>query len=174
MSPFFVFAVTSLLLSPDSSDSASPDPVLAVEFRWVEPRFEEGVTEKQSRSISPCDKGSWYLHSKPALTAKDFADVYVKSSVVAGGGMWRRQYSVGYKLKESAIHKLAQQCGDETRKRIVAVCVEYQGEYAKILPSPIKYFPATTFDRGKPKEFHPPIIGFMTKERASQIAQASR
>jgi hypothetical protein len=173
MSPLFVFAVAHLLF-PASLDAAPPEPVLAVEFRWVEPRFVEGVTEKQSRSISPCDKGSWYLHSKPALTTEDFADVSIKSSVVAGGGTWSRQYSVRYTLKDSAIQKLAKQCGDETRKRIVAVCVEYQGKDTKILPSPIKYFPATTFDKRKPKEFHPPIIGFMTKERASRIAQASR
>ena len=46
MSPFFVFAVAPLLF-PAPADAAPPDPVLAVEFRWVEPRFVEGVTEKQ-------------------------------------------------------------------------------------------------------------------------------
>lgn len=171
---FFVFAVGPLLFAAPA-DEVPPERVLTVEFRWIEPRFVEGVTEKQSRSISPCDSGGWYLHRTPALTTEDFADASLETTLVAGGGVVGRQYYVRYKLKDSAIDKLVKQCSDESRKRLVAVYVKYQGEDADILPSPIKYFPATTFDKGKPNSFHPPIIGYTpSKEFASQVLQASR
>lgn len=171
---FFVFAVAPLL-SAAAADGVPPERILTVEFRWIEPRFVEGVTEKQSRSISPCDSGGWYLHRTPALTTEDFADASLETTLVAGGGVVGRQYYVRYKLKDSAIDKLVKQCGEDSRKRIVAVYVAYQGEDTAILPSPIKYFPATTFDKRQPKAFHPPIIGYTpSKELASQILQASR
>lgn len=174
MSPFLAFAV-ALMLSPDSADAVSTDPDFKVEFRWIENLFVEGVTEKQPRIIGPCDEGGWYVHRKPALTTEDFADAKLETTLVAGEGVVGRQYLVRFQLSDNAIEKLVEQCGKETRKRIVAVYVKYQGGDAEILPSPIRYFPAVTFDRSKPNAFQPPIIGFMkSKEHANQILQASR
>lgn len=174
MPTFFVFAVYPLLLV-GLPEGVSHDRAPTVEFRWIEPRFVEGVTKKQPQSISPCDKASWYLHDKPALTTEDFADATLETTLVAGGGIVAKQYFVRYKLKDSAIDKLAKQCGEESSKRIVAVYVKYQGEDTEIQPSPIKYFPATIFDKRKRNAFHPPIIGYTrSKELATQILQASR
>jgi hypothetical protein len=145
---------------------------LTVEFRWIENRFVEGVTEEQPQSISPCDEGSWYLHRKPALTTVDFAKANLETVISGGGG---KKYHISYKLKDSAIEKLVQQCGEENRKRIAVVCVKYKGKDAEILPSPIKYFPATTFDKRQPKAFrHPYVYLTPSKEFAERILQASR
>lgn len=166
----FMFLVFAML--PLESDAVPAEEKLTVEFRWIENRFVEGVTEEQPLSISPCDKGGWYLHRKPALTAANFDEAKLETVIVGGGG---KNYHISYKLKEGAAEKLVQQCGEENSKGIVVGCVNYKGKVAEILPSPIKYFPAATFDKRKPKAFRHPYV-YLTPSRdfAERILQASR
>jgi hypothetical protein len=147
-----------LLLAPVALPSQAPvKPKLTVEFRWIEPHVLKGVTEETGHPRS-CGGEDWYAHLKPVLTSQDIAAAKLSHIHMANND----QYAVSFTLKPESAAKLAEACGnDEGRHLTVYVNGRWYG--------------SSYFSKAKPKEFHPPMAGFMLdKAHAEQILEASK
>ena len=99
-------------------------PKARVEFRWVEDRRIEGVTEDKGFQMTCDPKSVGYAHTKPALvlTAADVIEAPLSTHDFRGSGSGV-VYSVTLHLTKEARKKLAEACGME-RERALTVVVD--------------------------------------------------
>lgn len=152
--------LTLLILTVTTVFGQEPETEkVTVDFRWIEPQVIEGVTEEKGHPIM-CAGDDWYAHLKPVLTSEDIADARLKHVYIANAD----QYAVEFKLKEGAVKKLIEACGDVPARRLT---VYVNG----------KWYGSTYFnkDQARSKEINVPTAGFMrSKTLAEQILEASQ
>ena len=129
-----------------------------VDFRWVEPQVIEGLTEEKGRPIT-CGGKDWCAHLRPVLTSEDIADARLTHLIIAN----TNQYAVEFELKDGAVRKLIEACGDVPDRRLT---VYVNGHW----------YGSTQFDKDKAKSrgISVPMAGFITsKNLAEQILEAT-
>jgi hypothetical protein len=143
-----------------------------VEFRWVESRSIEGLTEKEGFQ-STCDPDSTvYPHKKAALvlTAAEVDEARLIKHDFSGSGGPRELYSITIHLTKAARVKLAESCEGD-KKREVTVFVD--GKHSRGVHRYEK-------DKGKPliadevraETFAPTLAYFSSKVEAERIVDA--
>lgn len=141
--------------------SVAQEPVqgrVRIDFRWLEPQFIAGVTEEQGQPVE-CGGDDWYAHLRPVLSSEWIAEATL-SAVRFTSDV---QYLVRFKLKEEAIEKLIESCGDRSDRRLA---VYVNG----------RRYGSNNFKRevaGTTRSFAAPMAGFMSsKSLAEQIVYA--
>lgn len=133
-----------------------PDRV-SIDFRWLEPQFIAGVTEEQGQPVE-CGGDDWYAHLKPVLSSDYIAEAKLSSIYMSAP-----LYGVSFKLKDQAIEKLIEACGDRPARRLT---VYVNG----------RRYGSNNFDKelaGTTRSFAAPMAGFMSsKSLAEQIVHA--
>lgn len=152
-----IAALLASCLSATSFGQTPANAEVTVDFRWLEPRIVEGVTEDQGHPIE-CDGPDWYAHRRPVLTSQDIAAARLLHLQVANID----QYAVAFTLTPAATKKLTDACGDAPGRRLT---VYVNG----------RWYGTTYFQRAAPEKFSPPMAGYMpSKLVAEQILKASK
>ena len=130
---------------------------VTVDFRWLEPQFIDGVTEKQGSPVE-CGGKDWYAHLSTVLTSDYIAEAKLNTIYMSAP-----LHGVSFKLKDQAIEKLIEACGDPSHRRLT-VYVNGQrygsNNFNKLLA-------------GTTGSFAAPMAGFMSsKSLAEQIVYA--
>jgi len=130
---------------------------VTVDFRWIEPQFIDGVTEKKGHPVV-CGGKDWYARLDPVLTSDYIAEAKL-SSIYMNAPL----YGVSFKLKDQAIEKLIEACGDRSHRRLT---VYVSG----------RWYGSSNFNKelaGTTRSFAAPMAGFMSsKSLAEQIVYA--
>lgn len=127
----------------------------AVEFRWLENRYVEGLTENAGRAVV-CGGRDWFPHKKPVLTGSAVASAKLGSIPDWPGGP---HYLVDFTLTAEAKRTLAAAAG--APEKLLTVYVDG------------KSWGTSTFRKAEPDEFTPPGLGFTTsKALAEKVAGA--
>ena len=130
---------------------------LRVEFRWIEPKVVDGLTEEWSRAID-CDSGKWFPHKKCILSSSDIQSIQVIESYSVFKPRYR--YCLVFTFKESAIQTLIKACGNENGKRLACIVVNDDGDNIKTSP----FLPNSYFDKRTTEDFQAPSSGSAPKE----------
>lgn len=148
LTPLLVFA-----LATAPAFAADPPKPLKVEFRWLETKSVEGLTEKTGNPIS-CGGSDYFPHLKPVLTADDVTGNSRTHIDLGGAG---KQYAVGFTLSKEARAKLVKECGDDDGRWLTA----YVDGHA---------YGASYFVKAKPDKFTAPSVGFsLNKELIDRV-----
>jgi hypothetical protein len=146
-------------------------PKAKVEFRWVEAKPIEGLTDKDGFK-STCDPDSLvYPHKKVALalTAAEVTEARLTKHDFSGSGLSSENYSVNIHLTKQARAKLAATCdGDETRNLTVVVDGKYWGvyRYEKDKTKPL------IAEEARAETFTPSVGYFSSKAEAERLVDA--
>jgi hypothetical protein len=147
-------------------------PKAKLEFRWLESRAIEGVTEKDGFQ-STCDPDSLvYLHKKAALvlTAAEVAEARLVEHDFSASGGPKELYSVVLHLTKPARTKLADSCeGDKSREVTLVIDGKHVGgvhRYEKDKGKPL--IP----DEVRAETFTPSIGFFSSKAEAERLVDA--
>ena len=101
----------------------SPDkPKVKVEFRWVEARLIQGVTEEKGIRLS-CAETLSYQHKKPILTGADVTEARLTKYDFSANGIPGEQFTVAFLLTKEARQKLAADC-EEVQARMLTVVID--------------------------------------------------
>ena len=138
---------------------------LRVEFRWIEPKFVDGLTEEWGRAID-CGKGKWFPHKKCILSADDIQSIRMTESYSTGKPHYR--YCLKFTFNESAIQKMVKACGDENGKRLAFIVVNQKGNNVKTSP----FLTNSYFDKRAPAKFEAPSSGSAPKEITDNVLSA--
>lgn len=138
---------------------------LKVEFRWIEPKFVDGLTEDWGRAID-CGKGKWFPHKKSILSADDIKLIRMTESYSTGKPRYR--YCLEFTFNDSAIQKMVKACGDENGKRLAFIFVTKNGKNVKTSP----FLTNSYFDKQSPEKFQPPSSGSAPKEITDKVLSA--
>lgn len=145
-------------------------PKAKVEFRWVESKQIDGVTEAKGVQFSE-GPGLSYPHKKPALvlTAAEVSEVRLVNRDLSRNGLAKENYRVILHLTKEARDKLAAACGDN-QMRLLTVVVDG------------KYWGLRRYETGKDKDHVPaqaraetflPDVGyFSSKAEAQRLVDA--
>jgi WD40 repeat protein len=160
MQKFIGVAVILIWVSCSSETVVAQEPVpgkVTVDFRWIEPQFIAGVTEKKGHPVE-CGGDDWYAHLKPVLSSK-----WIAAATLSKLYIGNVQYGVRFKLREGAVEKLIEACGDRSDRRLT---VYVNG----------RWYGSNNFNRdlaGTTRSFHAPIAGYtLSKSLAEQIVHA--
>jgi hypothetical protein len=116
-----VLALVVCGLGVSGAGAAEPaKPAVKVEFRWVESKYIEGVTEKNGFQSSCDPKSVVYPHKKPALvlTPADVTGVTMKQLGAFPGGVPSEHYMVDFALTKKARDALIAACGPERAREL--------------------------------------------------------
>ncbi len=138
-----------------------------VEFRWIEPKAIDGLTEDWGRSID-CGKGKWFPHKKCVLTSEDIQSIRMTESYSVGTPRFR--YCLQFELSDSAIKKLVDACGEEDGKRLAFVFVNENGK--NVVTSP--FLTNSYFSKQTAGEFRVPSSGSAPREITDQVLAATK
>lgn len=144
---------------------AADNDVLKVEFRWIEPKFVDGLTEDWGRAID-CGKGKWFPHKKSILSADDIKLIRMTESYSTGKPRYR--YCLEFAFNDSAIQKMVKACGDENGKRLAFIFVTQNGKNVKTSP----FLTNSYFDKLAPEKFRAPSSGSAPKEITEKVLSA--
>lgn len=96
-----------------------------LEFRWVESKKIDGITEDEGFRTS-CDPDSiMYPHKKPALvlTSAEVTDATLKNHNFSNSGGAKSNYMVAFHLTQEAREKLAAQC-DTMETKLLTITID--------------------------------------------------
>lgn len=115
-------------VSASAGEAPPAKPKVKVEFRWVESKPIEGLTEEEGFQCSCDPKDIVYPHTKPALavTAADVAAVDLKNLDYSKNGLSSENYSVAIHLTQAARARLAATV-DGKQMKLLTVLVD--GKY---------------------------------------------
>ena len=118
-----------------------------IEFRWLEKRSIQGVTEDKAIPIT-CGGELAYLHKTPILFGNDVTKAHLRKHDFTVGGLPFELFSIQFDVTDEAKLKLAAASGGE-RLKLVAIVVDG------------KYLGASYFKADKITEFAP-SAGFIS------------
>lgn len=159
-----VFSASVMAIAGQESRA---QPKMKVEFRWVETKRIEGLTEDKGFQSSCDPKDIVYPHQKPALvlTAAEVAEARLTTHHIANG----EHHLVTLHLTKAARERLAAAC-EGNAMRLLTVVVDG------------KYWGVHRFEKDKDKPFVPaaaraetftPAVGFFSsKAEAERLVDA--
>ena len=165
-----LFVTVSVGCLPAAQGQEPPDGKARVEFRWLESRPVEGVTETEGFQAT-CDPDSIvYPHVEPALllTAEHVEQARLTVHDLRTNGL-RVFYNVALHLTQEAREELAASCeGDEARMLTVAVDGKYWGvhRYEKDRDKP--FVPEVA----RAESFTPGVGFFSSRTEAERLVAA--
>lgn len=130
--------------------TAQAGPPAVVEFRWLEDRYVEGLTEKEGRAVV-CGGPEWFPHKKPVLSGSAVASAKLGSIDGWPGGP---HYSVDFTLTAEARRTLAAEV--DSLEKLLTVWADG------------KSWGVSTFRRDAPDKFSPPGLGFTTSKALAE------
>ena len=136
-------------------------PKVKVEFRWLEAKYTQGLTETWGVRFMCGPAGEMYPHKKPVLTAKDVARARIIPVDFSKSGLPKEMYMVAFDLTDEAKRALAAACGDDERK-LLAVVVGGSSRATRV------------FEKAKAAEFIPQAGFFSSRGEAERVAEACR
>jgi hypothetical protein len=131
-----------------------PKPKAKVEFRWMEQKPVEGLTEDRGTVVS-CGPVLWYLHKESILTNRDVAGAALRETDLRDRNQGVH-YTVELRLTGDAKKKLVAACGGRERG-LLAVLID--GEYRGV----------GNFQKVKADEFVSWAGAFTSKAEAERI-----
>lgn len=150
--------VYSTVISVALGQERPAKPTAQVEFRWVECKPINGVTEEKGIRTS-CGNTLSFLHTKPILTNVNVAETRLSKHDLSGIGFPGEHFMIAFYLKKQAKQKLIAACGDHPT-RLLAILIDG------------KYRGAANFQKSKVADFVPYAGYISSRADAERIVKA--
>jgi hypothetical protein len=113
--------VTVLSAQEPAAKKAEPRPQPVIDFRWLESKQIEGVTQVRGWFKAGCGPDEYmFPHKTPVLTAKDVARAEMCKVDFSSCGLPGEMYMVTFHFTDEAKKKLAAECRDGETRPIAA------------------------------------------------------
>jgi hypothetical protein len=158
--------VLGLVVAVCAPVAGQPPAKAKVEFRWLESKKIDGVTEDKGFQTTCDPKSIAYPHKKAALTltAAEVADVRLTAQTFGA----TTQYMIDITLTKAARDKLAAQCDDGEWSLTTLVDGKYWGthRYAKVRDK------LGVPEQARAESFAPTLGFFTSKAEAERVVDA--